>query len=925
MSIIDAIIQNESGGNPDAQSSKGAEGLMQIEPDTARTYGVDPATLKDPRVNRAVGARYYNDLLKRYGGDHWKALAAYNWGPSRTDKAGDNISAWPKETRDYVGKVMADSGAIDWSKATVVPDVPGVDWSKAKVVDSAADAGLKLRSMLDKPTTPSDFAGQVESKREGIEGKAPELEETPLVENLTIGAITGGMGLPLGTGYIPKTVAGKLLSIPAGTAEQYLYGWASEKAANYAQRKAGQSGYATVRSLAPEIGAAAGVGGALAAGGLESGAAGRIASLRELPESQLEEARQAAQGAENQFYEDAPKGVYEFGQSVQKANEKATKAAGVAITKSAALRSKELDSLTADDRAAAQRLNEQAGQQVMEGMLGRSSAEAAATRRMPLEDLALHRANARNTVFGPIQRISDQLGKQFDTATEGRLTEPAKNTEAISKALEDEGQWLGEHGKGVSAPVQALIDRLPQSGEGKATVPAGEISNLLSGEGPAKAKAALTQSIDQWSKAHPDTAITGETLHSLASQALGGPRTELHTLGELLGLRTEASKLTGSQADHNQVVAMQLRDAIDQSLMDSGVDIPKELREQWGTYKSLFDKGLRRSVATGSSPFAYGKKLFETPERALAVYRNATSDEQQSLKQLLADHILNRGYSPKQLGKKIDAGVLREYFGDTPYSRLTAWADSAPKATAWQSAAHLNPKVEALIQQGERNELRQIARDRAQDVRDAGVKLAQKLGPAARGKLAKILAAHDPEGAAKVVEQEFPLSPQDAQQLYAQAQQTPGKAAFDSVVQAKQMERGLDINQLRENAAVSELMKQANNPVVANLRRRLWSYHFPMMLAQAGIGAAAGHAAFGYQGAISGMLLGMIQANRIKDALRPALTSPEAAREYWQAINMAPSTLNASRFGARMARIAIAVGLRKMQEQDNAQEEAKQP
>lgn len=133
--IIDAIIKNESGGDPSAESSAGAEGLMQIEPDTARTYGVDPALLDNPKINRALGTRYWGDLLKRYGGNTRLALAAYNWGPAHVDRVGDKPDAWPKETRGYVGRVMADAGAIDWSKAKVVDETPTLDWSKAKIID----------------------------------------------------------------------------------------------------------------------------------------------------------------------------------------------------------------------------------------------------------------------------------------------------------------------------------------------------------------------------------------------------------------------------------------------------------------------------------------------------------------------------------------------------------------------------------------------------------------------------------------------------------------------------------------------------------------------------------------------------------------------------------------------------------------------
>jgi len=114
--IIDAIISVESGGNPNAVSKKGAIGLMQIMPKTARNpglsmgKGIDPKTLSDPVVNRKFGTEYFSRLVKRYSGDVDKALAAYNGGYGLVDRLikehGEQyLSKMPKETRDYVRKV----------------------------------------------------------------------------------------------------------------------------------------------------------------------------------------------------------------------------------------------------------------------------------------------------------------------------------------------------------------------------------------------------------------------------------------------------------------------------------------------------------------------------------------------------------------------------------------------------------------------------------------------------------------------------------------------------------------------------------------------------------------------------------------------------------------------------------------------------
>lgn len=99
-----AIIGAESSGNPNAVSKKGARGLMQIMPATAKGMGVDPNTLFDPKVNVGLGSKLYQQNLKLFNGDKRKALAAYNWGPGNV-KLHPNESDWPKETQGYVNKI----------------------------------------------------------------------------------------------------------------------------------------------------------------------------------------------------------------------------------------------------------------------------------------------------------------------------------------------------------------------------------------------------------------------------------------------------------------------------------------------------------------------------------------------------------------------------------------------------------------------------------------------------------------------------------------------------------------------------------------------------------------------------------------------------------------------------------------------------
>jgi soluble lytic murein transglycosylase-like protein len=99
--LIHSIIKAESNYDPFAVSHKGACGLMQLMPDTARDLGVK--NIYDPYENVQAGIKYFKKLLKDYEGNTKLALAAYNAGPEAVKKYG-GIPPYP-ETQRYIKKV----------------------------------------------------------------------------------------------------------------------------------------------------------------------------------------------------------------------------------------------------------------------------------------------------------------------------------------------------------------------------------------------------------------------------------------------------------------------------------------------------------------------------------------------------------------------------------------------------------------------------------------------------------------------------------------------------------------------------------------------------------------------------------------------------------------------------------------------------
>lgn len=164
---LSALIKQESGGNPAAVSPKGARGLTQVMPATARDpgFGVQPMRDESTLEQLRFGADYLNAMVQRYGSLD-KALAAYNAGPGAVDKYG-GVPPF-KETQGYVSKILGAINPVGTAQARdlyqempsvqpVAESPPPAAAPAAKPRDLFAEAGIQ--------TTPKDGPFEWDTRR----------------------------------------------------------------------------------------------------------------------------------------------------------------------------------------------------------------------------------------------------------------------------------------------------------------------------------------------------------------------------------------------------------------------------------------------------------------------------------------------------------------------------------------------------------------------------------------------------------------------------------------------------------------------------------------------------------------------------------------------------------------------------------------
>ncbi|VTT32406.1 transglycosylase SLT domain-containing protein [Klebsiella pneumoniae] len=176
--LLGAVISKESSGNADAISKKGAIGLAQVMPNTARGMGYDPEELKrNPALQVEAGARYLKQMLDAHGGNVADALAAYNWGPGNMQKLmrGEKTQI-PAETANYV----TDPRFAQWTQPAAQPG------SEGELAQLEQQASQPWTQAAPEPT----FVENVEQAGRGLAQSAVNVANIPgQVVNTALGAI----------------------------------------------------------------------------------------------------------------------------------------------------------------------------------------------------------------------------------------------------------------------------------------------------------------------------------------------------------------------------------------------------------------------------------------------------------------------------------------------------------------------------------------------------------------------------------------------------------------------------------------------------------------------------------------------------------------------------------------------------------------
>lgn len=193
--LAEALVHQESGGNPNAVSPAGAVGLMQLMPGTAKELGVDP---RIPEQNIDGGLRYLKKQIEQYGVAG--GLAAYNAGPGRVQRAGLTYDNLPEETRKYVPAIMNRAALIAEQKGAAMSE-PAPSSGPSLDLPTLMGGLEKARAANDTEAV-SEISGAIQGKFKAALSKAQAAGDTEAVQEIQ-GSLAA-LGAPQATTPAPR-------------------------------------------------------------------------------------------------------------------------------------------------------------------------------------------------------------------------------------------------------------------------------------------------------------------------------------------------------------------------------------------------------------------------------------------------------------------------------------------------------------------------------------------------------------------------------------------------------------------------------------------------------------------------------------------------------------------------------------------------
>jgi soluble lytic murein transglycosylase-like protein len=154
--FINSVIRAESGFNNRAVSKKGAQGLMQLMPETASQLGV--ANSFDPNANVEGGTKYLRELLEKYNYDVPKALAAYNAGSRRVDRYHGVPPYF--ETQTYVAKIIRDYNRKKLAQNPSLARKTKTPAPHSQIAKRATPKSAMLKTAAEKPLAGTESASR---------------------------------------------------------------------------------------------------------------------------------------------------------------------------------------------------------------------------------------------------------------------------------------------------------------------------------------------------------------------------------------------------------------------------------------------------------------------------------------------------------------------------------------------------------------------------------------------------------------------------------------------------------------------------------------------------------------------------------------------------------------------------------------------